>query len=350
MKQLNPNRVLAALRKRLRQTQVTAAFGESLNNNKKIDQLLTSLESVHSLIDKLQPPQSRRGGPRAKVSQKVLNKFYWIIRNTIASVIDTQQRFNKNLLELLRQKNDADLKLRKKVKKLESKVDKSKLYNILDYHGFENENRGNEESLLEQQKLYIDYFRGKSYVLDVGCGRGEFLTLLRNEGIGAKGIEVSRDFVDYCQGKGLNVEYGEVVEYLKQQPNESIDGLIALQVVEHLDPAYLARFVKLAFKKMSKDSYIVLETINPQSLIVFAASYHNDLTHIQPIHPAALQFMCKTAGFQDCNVVYSAPVPEKDLLVKLPEDPQNAIFNDNVDKLNHLLYGPQNYAIVGKKI
>jgi O-antigen chain-terminating methyltransferase len=101
---------------------------------------------------------------------------------------------------------------------------------------------------------------------------------------------------------------------------------------------------------MKRNSYIVLETLNPQSLIIFSASYYKDLSHIQPIHPATLLFLCKSIGFQGCEVKYSAPIAEKDLLQTLPDTEENKLQNENISKLNNLLFGSQNYAIIGKKI
>jgi len=105
-------------------------------------------------------------------------------------------------------------------------------------------------------------FAGQADVLDIGCGRGEFLALLQEHGVTARGIDVNESMVEVCQSKGLDATRADALAYLRQQPPGSLGGLMAAQVVEHLDPAYLAALLDAAFDALRPGAPIVLETIN----------------------------------------------------------------------------------------
>ena len=93
---------------------------------------------------------------------------------------------------------------------------------------------------------YVQIFTGASDIVDVGCGRGELLSLLRARGVKARGVDTSPAMVELCRSAGLDVEQGDALGYLQRQPDGSIGGLVAIQVVEHFAPAYLTRFLETA--------------------------------------------------------------------------------------------------------
>ena len=118
-------------------------------------------------------------------------------------------------------------------------------------------------------------FEGASDVLDVGCGRGEFLELLRAKGISARGIDLNEEMAAVCRERGLDATAGDALSYLLAQPDGSLGGLFAAQVVEHLEPDYLMRFLEAAYHKLRPGSKIVLETIN-------AACWYRVLLELHP--------------------------------------------------------------------
>src|SRR3954462_14722016 len=107
------------------------------------------------------------------------------------------------------------------------------------YKGFEDRFRGSVDEIREKQRVFVPVFAGTSDVLDIGCGRGEFLALLKERGVRARGIEVNDSMVEVCLQKGLDASKADALAYLRAQPAGSLGGLLAAQVVEHLDPAYL---------------------------------------------------------------------------------------------------------------
>jgi O-antigen chain-terminating methyltransferase len=217
------------------------------------------------------------------------------------------------------------------------------------YAGFENRHRGAEQDVMEQQKLYLPYFQTSKTVLDLGCGRGEFLDLLSRQGIPVEGIDLNAQMIETCRDRGIECRAADILEALAAHPDDSLGGIFSSQVVEHLAPDYLRRLVDLAYVKLAPDTHIVLETINPASVFALVHVYFLDITHRQPVHPQSLKFLVESAGFQDVEIRYSAPLDEEALSTLPPESDAAAVLNRNFDKLNHLLYAPVNYAAVGRK-
>jgi len=224
------------------------------------------------------------------------------------------------------------------------------------YVGFEDQFRGSAEDIRRRVEEYLPIFEQTSDVLDVGCGRGEFLDLLRAHGIHARGVDVNPAMVEVCRGKGLDAEAGDALTYLRGLPDASLGGLFAAQVVEHLEPRYLARVLDAAFEKLRPGAPIVLETINPACWFAFFESYIRDLTHVRPVHPDTLKYLLVATGFQQVEIRYRAPYPEGEKLQKVAAGaPQAALadlvetLNANVEKINRLLFTYLDYAAIGRR-
>ena len=229
-------------------------------------------------------------------------------------------------------------------------------FDTLDSHkyvGFEDQFRGSPEEIRRRVEDYLPMFAKASDVLDVGCGRGEFLELLRERGVRARGIDINPAMVEVSRGKGLEAESGDALAYLRGLPDASLGGLFAAQVVEHLEPRYLAQLLDAAFEKLRPGAPIVLETINPACWFAFFESYIRDLTHVRPVHPDTLKYLLIATGFQHVEIRYRAPYPEGEKLQKLAGGRQVALadlvetLNANVEKINRLLFTYLDYAAVG---
>ena len=231
------------------------------------------------------------------------------------------------------------------------------------YVGFENLFRGAREEIRGRLVDYVPLFEGASDVLDVGCGRGEFLDLLQERGVGARGVDINREMVAECRSHGLEAELGDVLTHLDGLEDESLGGLFAAQVVEHLQPDYLVRFLNLAGRKLRPNAKIVLETINTGCWFAFFDVYIRDITHVRPLHPDTLKYLLAAAGFQRTSVRYSAPYPEHARLqhVAAPAGRNSAaaagrlsaaidVLNENADKLNTLLFTHMDYAVIGERV
>ena len=189
-------------------------------------------------------------------------------------------------------------------------------------------------------------------MLDIGCGRGEFLALLQARGVRARGIDVNESMVEVCGQQGLDATKADALEYLRAQPPGSLGGLLAAQVVEHLDPAYLTGLLDAAYAALRPGAPIVLETINPACWFAFFESYVRDITHVRPLHPDTLKFLLLASGFSSVEIRYQAPYPEHDKLQRVaPAALGDAAetLNANVDKLNSLLFTYLDYAAVAQR-
>jgi len=222
-----------------------------------------------------------------------------------------------------------------------------------DYFGFEERFRGNEQDIKERQRVYLAYFQGQENILDIGCGRGEFLELLRKAGIKAIGVDTDLDMVLYCREKGLDIVQEDAFVYLETLPDTSLGGIFAAQVIEHLEPGRVIELVKLCYRKLRSGGVLILETPNPKCLMVFAASFYMDFSHIRPLHPEAMRFLLASAGFQDIELKYAGPVDDTRRLPSLPDiglpGETMEAFRRGVEQLNDLLYGYQDYAVIGTK-
>ncbi len=221
------------------------------------------------------------------------------------------------------------------------------------YVGFEDRFRGSSEDIRQRVAEYLPFFTGARDVLDVGSGRGEFLGLLRDQGITARGIDINGSMVDVCRQQGLDVTEADALTYLRAQPDGSLGGLFAAQVVEHLEPRYLTSLLDAAFDKLRPGSTIILETINPACWFAFFESYIRDITHVRPLHPDTLTYLLIATGFQQVNVRYRAPYPEHDKLQRLAPHASlgDAVdtLNANVERINRLLFTWLDYAAVGRR-
>jgi SAM-dependent methyltransferase len=220
------------------------------------------------------------------------------------------------------------------------------------YVGFEDQFRGAPEEIAARQREYVEIFAGASDVLDIGCGRGEFLALLKARGVKARGIDVNDSMVEVCLQKGLEASKADALGYLRAQPTGSLGGLLAAQVVEHLEPAYLTNLLDAAYAALRPGAPIVLETINPACWFAFFESYVRDITHVRPLHPDTLKFLLQASGFSGVEIRYEAPYPEHHKLQRVASpalgDAAEAL-NANVDKLNSLLFTYLDYAAIGKR-
>ena len=224
------------------------------------------------------------------------------------------------------------------------------------YFLFEERFRGSREVIKQRQLAFLPYFENCSHVLDIGCGRGEFLEILRDHNISGIGVDVNADMVSYCRSHQLDVQQADAIAYLEKLEDKSLDGIFIDHVVEHLEPEYLIRLLALCYQKLKFGYYLVVETVNPLSFVSFV-NFYIDLTHKRPIHPETLQFLISAAEFRECNKKFFSPVIDESRLKKitntstLDEAAQKnvEVYNHNIEMLNTVLFGAQDYAVIGKK-
>ncbi|MEJ7604813.1 MAG: class I SAM-dependent methyltransferase [Bryobacteraceae bacterium] len=208
-----------------------------------------------------------------------------------------------------------------------------------DYARFAERFRGSEDYVRERQKFYLPMFAQLTSVLDIGCGRGEFLELMRDAGVRARGIDLDEDSVQLCLRKGLDAGNADLFVYLAALPNATFDGIFSSQVVEHISPDRLPEMVRLCALKLREGGILVLETPNPECLAIFATHFYLDPTHTRPIPSGLLAFYMEESGLGRVEVHRLSPAAESmPSLAELPEAFRNAFF------------GGLDYGIVGHKL
>lgn len=209
----------------------------------------------------------------------------------------------------------------------------------IDWLKFAEKFRGSETAIKERQQIYAARFQGHSPVLDIGCGRGELLEVLRDAGIGATGIDLSEDSLALCRSKRLQVEAADLFTYLRDLPDASFGGVVCSQVVEHLPPERLPELVQLAHAKLRSGGLLAIETPNPECLAIFATHFYLDPTHRHPIPPALMCFYLEEAGFGRIEVERLNPAEQSiQSVIELPE------------KFRKEFFGALDYVVFARKL
>ena len=185
-----------------------------------------------------------------------------------------------------------------------------------DYLMFEKQFRGPRDDLKIKQSRYIDLYRACRNVVDLGCGRGEFLELMAQNNLVATGVDNNQEMVDLCAERGLTVMSANIFDYLLSVPDGSVDGFFCAQVVEHLPPEKIQELMHLCFLKAQRGAVLVCETVNP--LCLYALSeFWLDPTHVRPVPANLLRFMAEQAKFQVRTLLFSAPMPKESVSPQL---------------------------------
>ena len=226
----------------------------------------------------------------------------------------------------------------------------------INYFVFEDKFRGSRTTIKERQQAFLPYFEGCRNVLDIGCGRGEFLEMMKDNNISSIGIDIDLIMLNYCNARGFEVIQADALTYLEGLEDMSLDGIFIDQVIEHLEPKYFMRMLEACIRKLKFGFYLVAETVNPLSFFSFA-NFYIDMTHIRPVHPQTLRFLLEYVGFRETEIQFHSPVPDEIRLKYLPineiandqEKVNSGVYNQNINMLNGILFGAQDYSVVGKK-
>jgi len=203
------------------------------------------------------------------------------------------------------------------------------------YYFFENIFRGQRRDIKNRQKNYLKYILSiisesdGELFLDAGCGRGEFLELLKENNIPYIGIDINELEINFLKERGFNVVKADILEYLSNTPHKFI-GISSFQVIEHLEFDYIKKFIELAYNKIGHNGVIILESINPHCLYALSRFYL-DTSHIRPYPPETIKFLLEWFGFKNVKIIFSAPVEER-------------------IRSKDLFMNYQDYAVIGKKL
>jgi 2-polyprenyl-3-methyl-5-hydroxy-6-metoxy-1,4-benzoquinol methylase len=213
------------------------------------------------------------------------------------------------------------------------------------YLAFEDHFRGTREDIFNKLKVYLPLIEKANVgtpdapILDVGCGRGEWLELLRESGYTARGLDINRVMIEQCQARGLEVIAGDVIDYLASLPDNSLGAVTGFHIIEHLPFKMLMRLFSETVRVIKPQGLVIFETPNPDNVLVGSNTFYLDPTHINPLPSPTIKFMAETCGLYNTQIITLHPYPE------------NAKINGQgvAERFNDLFYGPQDYAVVGYK-
>lgn len=186
------------------------------------------------------------------------------------------------------------------------------------YRVFEERHRGSRELIKSRLRVYLPFIQPLLEVykpclaIDLGCGRGEWIELLRDTGIDAQGIDLDEGMLTACRELGLSVEQGDAIEYLQHLKAESIAVISAFHVVEHISFGALQILVQEALRVLVPGGLLIIETPNPENLKVATCNFYLDPTHLRPIPPPLLSFLPEYYGFARTKVLRLQEEPELD--------------------------------------
>lgn len=217
---------------------------------------------------------------------------------------------------------------------------------------FEERFRGSRDLILERQRRYVRYFQASWNVLDIGCGRGEFLELLQEVGSDGWGVDNNPVAVLVCVARGLRAIEADAIAYLETVEEGTLDGIFCAQVVEHLSRPELLDLLHLARRALRPGGRALFETVNPHCLTVFSDSFYVDPGHVRPVPPELLSFDLEAAGFEILETIYGSPVDEHKRLPPAPPTgsaPLDAALESWRERLNNLLYSDRDYAVLVRR-
>lgn len=202
-----------------------------------------------------------------------------------------------------------------------------------------------EESFLKNVfRRFLPELKGHGRILDIGCGRGEFLDLMREEQIECYGVETNMEFVQRCRARSLDVQQVGWAEHLRSLPDGSLGGIVAMQVVEHMTSRELLEFLQSAARKVRPGGILIAETLTP-CLNTLLRKFWVDITHVTPLHPDALSFFVSAVGFRNARIDYYNEIDKPLRLVSGADGP----MNENFERLSELVFRPHYYAVVATR-
>jgi len=213
------------------------------------------------------------------------------------------------------------------------------------YIALEDKFRGSREEIIERLKVYLPRIEQAQIdtqnvpILDLGCGRGEWLELLRDQGYVTRGLDINQLMLDQCKTRGLDVIEADALTYLKSQPDASLGAVTGFHLIEHLPFPVLINLIEESFRVLQPGGLVIFETPNPQNVLVGTHNFYIDPSHLKPLPSALVKLMLEHSGLQPVEIINLHPYDES---FKLSGSPV-------AERFNEYFYGSQDYAVIGYK-
>lgn len=322
--------------------------------DQRLSRVQAAISSTELLQHELNARVERELGERLAVMEQTIDDLR-------AAVFELTQQRAADHTELAMQRSQLAMFLTEARRRLPDPFDREQLEKLAAdaeahlaplYEQLEDTFRGSREQILETQREYlpdIESLPKGGPVVDIGCGRGEWLELLRDNGVSAYGIDTNEQFVRRNVERGLDVRLGDAVEHLSTVEEGSIGAVTGFHIVEHLEFPLLVELIDAGLRALRPGGVIVFETPNPTNVVVGSSAFYLDPTHRNPLHPDFLRFLVTARGFVDVELRFLHPAAD----IPLPGPDEDAVRSASLEKLvDHLkwsFFGPQDYAVLGRK-
>lgn len=273
------------------------------------------------------------------IKEKLQNQEdYTYLKNKL----NQQERLLVNLMNESRQQGSEKQSLRS--------IDENHLSektHLLDafYVALEDKFRGTREDIYERLKVYLPFIEAAEIgtndapILDVGCGRGEWLELLQNNGYQAEGIDTNRVMVEQCQEKIFKATEADVIQYLRSLSDQSLGGITGFHIIEHLPFEILMELFSETTRVLKQGGIAIFETPNPQNILVGSYKFYTDPTHLHPLPSELIKFIAELQGLSKVQILNLHPYPDH-LLLK---------GSEVAERFNEHFYSAQDYSVIGYK-
>lgn len=310
------------------------ALKERINN----EELFAKLSQMEDNMETLQ---------KEKLEYNDLQKIFMTFEQKIDKKADKEEieKFTEAKLETLEEKICNQLEREQDPSQTDRLIKENAPSGL--YMEFENRFRGSREVIKEMQKIFLPYFVDREgEVVEIGCGRGEFLELLYQNKVNAVGVEINDEFVSYCFTRGLNVKKNDALTFLSEVEDTSLAGVFISQVVEHLDFDYLLATMSLIYRKLRPGNHLVIETPNCEALEVYR-TFYLDPTHTKPIPFETLRFYLEKIGFTKIERIENEFSKNRSELFVNQVNEESS--RENFANLNKIIYGSKDYILIATK-
>ena len=313
-------------------------FGATLVQNKSFDQLIFGLQQSLSSHNRQFTDIRNRLQVLPEYVEQIKSKILFFQHQEAQAQQRRLDQFFFDIRQELRLTRDNNM-LEKMESLSEHAIDRY-------YLALEESYRGSRDEILIRYEPYLNFVRPlfkqikEIRAVDLGCGRGEWLQIISQFCANAKGIDFNSSMVAECRSHGLHAEQGDLLEWLQQQPDLSLDLITAFHIIEHLSFQQFNMLIAQIYRVLSCNGIVMIETPNPENVNVATHMFYRDPTHKKPIPKELTEHLLNYNGFTDITVHPMHPFPKK---MHLPEE------NELSRRFNLLVYGAQDYLITGRK-
>lgn len=330
-------------------------FNQINNQTKVLDERFYQIDNQTKVLDerfnKVDNQVINQVDSQAKALDERLNYINSRVQELNGSYIQNDC-YIKN--DLAQQKRLLTMFLEEARKRLPKPFNQEQLRNILNeekhlsdafYVAFEDKFRGSREDIFNRLKVYLPLIEeakvgtSDSVILDVGCGRGEWLELLGESGYTARGLDINRVMIEQCLSKGFEVIESDVISYLQSLEDSSLGAVTGFHIIEHLPFETLMTLFAEAIRVIKPGGLVIFETPNPENILVGSCNFYIDPTHRNPLPSSTIQFLAESQGLERVKIIKLHPYSD----ISIPSD------SDLAERFNEYFYGAQDYAVIGYK-